>query len=201
MNSPGPLIGWTAGCFPKEGFSDRSLQNFEESLASLLGWIWAEYAGRFLFFPFYEASSWSDLRAFESVRRRIRRPGFPVEVCRWQILGELRAKIAACDGFIGTRLHSVFLAVQAGVPTLTLSYASKAWNFMSENGLEEYVVPVEMASPEMLRERWDLLWRERTLVKEKLAAVYESEQHLARRHFDLVFQALNKENPGRRSNL
>lgn len=186
IDSPGPLIGWTARCFPKEGFSDQSLENFEESLASLLDWVWTEYRGRFLFFPFYQASSWSDLRAFKSVRSRIERPGFPVEICCWKTLGELGAKIAACDGFIGTRLHSVFLAVQAGVPTLALSYARKAWNFMSENGLGEHAVPVEEVSPEILRERWDILWKERNLVKAKLAAVCQNEQRLARRHFDLV---------------
>ena len=61
---------------------------------------------------------------------------------------------------------------------------------MRENGLGEFVIPVEALSAEVLRERWDLLWKERNAVKEKLAAICRKEKRRARRHFDLVFQAL-----------
>ncbi len=47
-------------------------------------------------------------------------------------------------------VSNIFLAVQAHVPTLSLSYAGKAWNFMNENGLGEWVIPVEEVYPDIL---------------------------------------------------
>lgn len=194
MSANSPLIGLTLRCFPKE-FDDAVILNFEKSVASLLCYIAAEYHGRFLFFPFYDASAWPDTRALTSMLGRIQDADFFVEVCRWRDLTNLRQKISNCDAFVGTRLHSILLSVQASVPVLAISYAEKAWRFMTENQLGQYVIRIEDASSHSLKERWDLIWKERERVRKIFAAVSGTQKRLALRHFDLILQTLNRQIP------
>jgi hypothetical protein len=45
------------------------------------------------------------------------------------------------DLVVGTALHAVIFAVQAGVPVIAIDYASKVGRFMAEIGLADYVLP------------------------------------------------------------
>ncbi|GEM_PF-6151541 len=104
------------------------------------------------------------------------------------MLGELRTQIAACDGFIGTRLHSVFLAVYANVPMLAISQGSKAWNFMSENA---------WVGSSFIYKRGPGSSLEIKAVKKTLAGICEAETKKARFHFDLVFQIIERKKSGK----
>ncbi len=117
---------------------------------------------------------------------------FPVETMRWENLADLRREVAACDAFIGVRLHSVLLSVQASVPVIAVSYAEKTANFMTENGLGRFVVRYEDVTAGALKERWDRLWKERVALKEELAGVCAAEKTLAERHFELLYKAIGK---------
>ncbi len=143
-----------------------------------------------MFFPFYQASALSDLRLAEKISSRLQENNVSTEIATWKDLGELKAKFANCDCFLATRFHSVLLAVQAKVPFLALSYARKIFSFMTENDLENFVIPVEKISLDLLKERWELLWREKDSLKEKLGQVRRKQQHLARRHFELIAASL-----------
>ena len=192
MSAARPLIGLTLRCFPKEGYLDDVQANFEAAMASFLAELRAGHDARFQFFPFYEASAWPDTRALEEVMVRRSDLGLAVETVRWENHDDLRRQVAACDAFIGVRLHSVLLAVQAGVPVLAISYAEKTANFVTENGLGRFVVRYEDVTAEGLLERWRLLWRERVALKSELAGVCAVAKILAERHFDLVLGVLDK---------
>jgi hypothetical protein len=193
MSANSLIIGLTLRCFPKEGFPDYVILNFEEAMASLLRQIATEDRGHFLFFPFYDESAWPDTRALANVLRRIKVIDVPVEVCRWRDMTDLRQKISTCNAFVGTRLHSILLSVQAGVPVLSISYAEKAWRFMTENGLGRFVVRIEEASSDSLKERWNLIWHEREKIRKIFTAVTDKQKQLALRHFDLVLQAVKRQ--------
>jgi hypothetical protein len=47
------------------------------------------------------------------------------------------------DLVIGTALHAVIFAVQAGVPVIAIDYAAKVRRFMAEIGLEDYVLAAD----------------------------------------------------------
>lgn len=73
----------------------------------------------------------------------------------WQEQQGLRALDSGCapgfstalyDGLdlvVGTALHAVIFAVQAGVPVIAIDYASKVRRFMSEIGLGDYVLAAD----------------------------------------------------------
>ncbi|MDH4195906.1 MAG: polysaccharide pyruvyl transferase family protein [Candidatus Aminicenantes bacterium] len=193
MSSAPPLIGLTFRCFPKEGYFDKVQENFEAAMGSFLAALRAEQNVRCHFFPFYEASAWPDTRALAGVLVRTGVLGIPVDIRSWANLTDLRHQIATCDAFIGVRFHSVLLAAQAGVPVLAISYAEKTANFMTENGLGQFVVRYEDVTAGGLKERWRLLWEERIAIKAELARLCAAQKALAARHFDLVLRFFDKE--------
>jgi len=185
-----PLVGWTARFLPKGIFSAYHQERFEDSLISFFIWLSEKYKARLLFFPFYQTGALSDLRLAERINSRLQKNNVSTEISTWKGLGELKAKLANCDGFLATRFHSALLAVQAKVPFLALSYAPKIFNFMAENDLENFVIPVEKISLDLLKERWLLLWREKENLKEILSQIRRKQQHLARFHFELTAASL-----------
>lgn len=59
--------------------------------------------------------------------------------------------------FVGVKLHSVVLAMCAGVPSLMLEYRPKCREFMNSVGMGEYTVRTDELIPEVLLERIELL--------------------------------------------
>ena len=108
---------------------------------------------------------------------------------------EIRESISGCGAFLGTRYHSVLLAVQQKVPVLALSYDQKTEKFMKQAGLDEFLIKVENISLELLMEKW----RKLILAKEELIQAYNGicreQRRLALRHFDLVEQAVMGKKP------
>lgn len=74
------------------------------------------------------------------------------------------------DLLIGTRLHSVYLAVNAETPVLAISYHTKVKDFMGMVGLEERVVTI----PQLLEQPGILLEKVKIFQKD-----YPSEVHRA----------------------
>ncbi len=59
--------------------------------------------------------------------------------------------------FVGMKLHSVILAMCAGVPSIMVSYASKCDDFMMSVELDEYVVPLERLNLDVLNRKLETL--------------------------------------------
>jgi colanic acid/amylovoran biosynthesis protein len=65
--------------------------------------------------------------------------------------GEIKYIISQMAYFIGTRMHSNIFALASGVRTLALSYDLKTDGIMRMMGLSDYVLPVEIVSPDKLK--------------------------------------------------
>jgi colanic acid/amylovoran biosynthesis protein len=62
----------------------------------------------------------------------------------------LQAAYGQMDYFIGTRMHSVILALNAGVPALAIGYLHKTRGVLDELGLSDYCYDIEMLTAETL---------------------------------------------------
>ncbi len=62
----------------------------------------------------------------------------------------LQAIYGCMDYFIGTRMHSVILAVNAGTPALAISYLHKSRGIMREMGLEDHCFEIGTVTSEQL---------------------------------------------------
>lgn len=62
---------------------------------------------------------------------------------------------------IGMRYHSNIFAAKMGVPFLAIIYEEKMLGFLKDNRLEEYAIPLESLSPELLIKQFEILEKNR----------------------------------------
>jgi len=97
-------------------------------LASHPGW-------RVKLFEFFGSETHGDARVLRDFASGLDRPGDDVEFCPYRSdSSAIFAEIAACDAFIGMRLHSCVLAYMASLPVLMLDYHPKCRGFAREVG-------------------------------------------------------------------
>lgn len=66
-------------------------------------------------------------------------------------------KISGTHCFIGTRLHSVILAMCAGVPSIMIGYAPKALDFMESLNVQDFHVAISELTVEKLNHTFEVL--------------------------------------------
>ncbi len=101
---------------------------------------------------FSEAAAWDD----RMINRRLRtRAAHPERVYLHEEIVEpatLQALYGAMDFFIGTRMHSVILALNTGTPTVTIGYLHKSRGVMAEVGIGAHVIAIDHVSAATLIE-------------------------------------------------
>jgi len=81
-------------------------------------------------------------------------------------------KVSSVEFFIGTRLHSVILAMCAGVPSIMLGYAPKAHDFMQSIEMDGFNLEVSLLTSEKLEQLSnELLSRKQDLSIDILARI------------------------------
>ncbi|MBN1274030.1 MAG: polysaccharide pyruvyl transferase family protein [Candidatus Aminicenantes bacterium] len=169
--------------------------NYLNVVAAWMSEIHREYKSQFVFFPFCTESEQTDIKAFRTVRSGLGIKNFPLSLVIPTGFSNLRESIGRCGAFLGTRYHSVLLAVQQKVPVLALSYDQKTEKFMKQAGLDEFFIKVEDMTLNLLMEKW----RKLILAKKELIQAYSGicreQRRLALRHIDLVEQAVLGKKP------
>jgi colanic acid/amylovoran biosynthesis protein len=74
---------------------------------------------------------------------------------------QIKALFAHMDLLIGTRMHSVILALSARVPTIAVAYQAKTQGTMQELGMEEWVRDIEQIEAADVTALFDRAWRAR----------------------------------------
>jgi polysaccharide pyruvyl transferase WcaK-like protein len=59
------------------------------------------------------------------------------------------------SAFVGIRLHSVIMAMCAGVPSIMLSYAPKCLDFMTSVDLQALAIDLKELTPDTLASRFE----------------------------------------------
>ncbi len=149
--APAFLVGLTALNWSGQSYSfDRQAQ-YE---AALLGYIDAVAAqgGAVVLFPQCTGPSDAedDRLVSARLRDRARNPRRVVLVDEPLPPALLQAAYARMDYFIGTRMHSVILALNAGVPALAIGYLHKTSGMLEALGLEARCLDIATISAEQL---------------------------------------------------
>ncbi len=150
---PGPLVGVSVLHWHK--FEQGSYEAYVQALADALDQLWIRHGARTHFLSTTVApaeaqldvsgTSRDDLAAARDVAARLQQ--CPPE--SWRIserplsLTTLRARIAAHDLWIGTRMHSCIFATMAGVPTVPIAYEPKVEGYFELLELADWPLDIE----------------------------------------------------------
>lgn len=72
------------------------------------------------------------------------------------------------DVFIGVRMHTLILAMSAGIPCIGLEYEFKTRELMKRIDLDEYSLPIKDITPENLKSKVDILIAYRAKIVDKI---------------------------------
>jgi colanic acid/amylovoran biosynthesis protein len=94
--------------------------------------------------------------------------------------------IGRMDIFIGTRMHSNISALIMNVPTLAVAYEHKTWGIMSQVGLKEWVIGIEIINEHDLSLKFDELFRRRDEVKQIISQKIAKTRRLSLQNATIV---------------
>jgi len=182
-------IGLNFRKFKVKHFPERVIQSYEKAIMELLRTLPDDV--ELVFYSFCNESHQSDLEMFAQIEKYSADNHFKLSNYSYANLTELCSNIATCDVFVGTRYHSVLLAIQAGVPTIGLSYEGKTLNFMKDVDLSDFVVDVSIVSSVSLVDVWAKVISEYTRYQNRLSQKRCILGVQSNKHFDAVLGALS----------
>ena len=103
----------------------------------------------------------------------------------------LKTMYSKCESFLGTRFHSVIFAITSLVPSIAIAYGgNKGTGIMYDFNLNEYVIPIEKVSGEILCSMLSHLWENnveiRHLLKIGMNKIESSRQHVLDEIIELI---------------
>ena len=185
------------------------IEEFKRTLAQLCDHIVKEHEANVVLLPFYSSGGAKDsddrttpTRLFSSGDNQFARD--VLEACtdkshvrvleRNYLPEEMLAIIGRADALVGVPYHSVVFAANQNVPMLGVSYVSKIERYMRILDLERFVVPATLehgVSFDQLRDKFDLLWRERHEVRKKLQLQNPELSRRARKNVEILRDLLS----------
>ena len=108
---------------------------------------------------------------------------------------DVRGRAAACDFFLGTRMHSLIFATMGGVPAFGVAYEFKTPEWLTRVGLDGLCVDIEDCSG--LTEGLLQAWRDRSAHKASVTAALSSICADAEAQLDQLVAIIDGERPER----
>ena len=146
-------VGMTALDWRGQSRAFDGQERYERALLGCIDAITADSGMVVLFAQCHsQFAAWDDKLVNRRLRERARQPERVVLVEQLAQPDILQAAYGQMDYFIGTRMHSVILAANAGVPALAIGYLHKSLGIMREIGLAERCFDIASVSAELLIE-------------------------------------------------
>ncbi len=167
-------------------------QNYLESLASFVGWLFArEYDVRLLIGDDGDRVSIEQFRcllnrlpAYDS-ERIIDEPVDSVE--------HLLSQLAATDIVVATRFHNVLLALLLNKPVISISFHHKCSSLMSQMGLSEYCQPMKDLKAEKLIEQFCQLQQNTDCIKQRIREKVAACRDALDEQYGVIFKDVSRD--------
>lgn len=179
-------LGLNFANFSPKFFPRYSIENYKKVVVEFLKKLTEDNDYELIFFPFSKVSHFNDDIMYEYVASETMKYRKRIDRCSYMSIGDLKEQIATCDAFVGTRFHSIILAIQARVPTIAISYDWKARNFLSEAGFGDYALQVNDLTTEKLLGAWDNLKNNYMNYFDRLKDLNKRYYALSQKHFETL---------------
>jgi polysaccharide pyruvyl transferase CsaB len=164
---------------------------WEAEVARALDAFLDEAGGACVFVPFQalDQGLTNDVAVARRVRDRMRNAARAIVLEDLRSPAETAAVVAGCDVVLGMRLHSIVLAMSAGVAAVALAYDPKVRVAMVEAGAPEQVIALEGVTAPALAAALLETHRQRAAIAGRLAAAAARSRDRARDTARLVLEA------------
>lgn len=149
---------------------DSDIENYKESITKIICYLIEEKKYQVHIFQQVAMSDEPDNKMAQSILENL------TDRCRKGVIyhtedylpQELAWLYGQMDAFIGTRLHSTIFSMRAGTPSLGLIYHGTKTQGVFENiGVPELVLMGPISSEELI-EKFDYLWDNKEILKERI---------------------------------
>jgi colanic acid/amylovoran biosynthesis protein len=149
---PAFRVGMTAMNWAGQGGDGRVVQaNYEHALQACIDAITAQNGVVVLFGQCCGPTAAEDDRLISAdLRARANQPARVIVVSQVLPPAQLQAAYGAMDYMVGTRTHSVILALNAGTPSLCIGYLHKTQGILEQMHLERYCYDITQLTAESL---------------------------------------------------
>ena len=193
----GPTVGvalrhWDVGVSPP---------HWERQLGEALDKFTESQRGRLVFIPFQtlDTEKENDVAVARRIASQLKSQADVTVLEERLTPAEIGEVIAGCDLVAGMRLHSVVLAVQAGVPVVALSYDAKVSALMERVGIPEFDISLRGLQSGALKELLIRALQQKRGISASLGAASEKLARKAGRNVALACELLQK--PVKRKSL
>lgn len=175
--APAFCVGVTALDWHGQSRAFDGQERYEQALLSCIDAITAQGGGVVLFAQCHSAfAAWDDNLVNRRLRAGVRQPERVLLIEQLMRPELLQAAYGQMDYFIGTRMHSVILAANAGVPALAIGYLHKSLGIMREIGLADRCYEIGGVTAEQLIMGFEALRRDPA--QARIAAYVQRSQRL-----------------------
>lgn len=179
-------IGITVSQLVEKRFNNSTGKEFTTTIANVLDKLVEKYKAKILFVGHVTGPSAEkdDRIIARDVRAQMEQKENCLVLSGDYRPEELKGIIAACDVFLGSRMHSNIAALSSCVPTAAIGYSHKTKGIMSSLGMEEYVFDIDNLNSSDLLTGIEQLISERVNLRKRLKSgirtvIADSEKNLA----------------------
>lgn len=168
LNIGASVLKWT---YPGACDPELQHQNYLETITKFLEYLINEHTAQVWLFctnTSFGGNRMDDVAVAMEVRDRIREKQFCNVIDKALSPRDMKGAIGHMDYFIATRMHSCIFATSQSIPTISITYEFKSFEYMKSLGLEEYTCNIEDIDLTDLINIWSKVFDDNEQVKRKL---------------------------------
>lgn len=160
--------------------NNQGHQNYIEAVVAVLNFIIEKYHGWVVFL----STCYDDRQVGFEIKQRLQQPDRFCIASEAYEAKQLKGLYGLMDFHIGTRMHSIILALSKGTPCIGISYEPKLFSLMTELELEGFVTDIEVIEALKVEKMVDKIVKDRqryqAVIDQKLPELQQQAQENAR---------------------
>ena len=166
----GPVIGINpSGLISRYRDPVKSEESYTQSMISVIDHLIETRDANVLLIPHVYTPGSDDRRIIGEIIKNVNNPQRVFQIKNEYTAAELKGIIQLCDIFIGSRMHATIAATSLYIPTVGIAYSHKMNGILgSLLDMDQYIIRINQLNDTRLIEITDLVWSNRTAIKEHL---------------------------------
>jgi len=165
-----PVIGINpSGLIGRYRDPAESEEAYTQSMVSVIDHLIKSWDVNVLLIPHVYTPGSDDRRIIGEIIKNANNPQRIFQIKNEYSAAELKGIIQLCDIFIGSRMHATIAATSLCIPTVGIAYSHKMNGILGGLlDMDQYIIKISQLNDTRLIEIADLVWSNRTAIKEHL---------------------------------